>query len=151
MGSPDFARKVFEKVFKEDIDRLRGMTDMWKLRKPPESLDFDKLQEESSSIEASVSCNDQKVWTVAEDLVVFKDRFESLLARRQLTDKHSLGRLSKRLKIKQGAEEGDAKPILHFDKDDVDTLDFVTASANLRAAIFGIEPKSKFDTKRGYS
>lgn len=35
-----------------------------------------------------------------------------------------------------------------FDKDDVDTLDFVTASANLRSIIFAIEPKSKFDIKR---
>lgn len=77
MGSPDFARKVFEKVFKEDIDRLRGMTDMWKLRKPPESLDFDHLQDESSCVDAAVSRNEQKVWSVAEDFAVFKDRFAS--------------------------------------------------------------------------
>ena len=38
--------------------------------------------------------------------------------------------------------------ILTFDKDDVDTLDFVAATANLRAIIFGIEPKSKFDVKQ---
>lgn len=30
----------------------------------------------------------------------------------------------------------------------MDTLDFVTATANLRAAIFHIETKSKFDIKR---
>lgn len=77
MGSPDFARKVFEKVFKEDIDRLRGMSDMWKSRKPPESLDFDHLQDESSSVDAAVSRNEQKVWSVAEDFAVFKDRFAS--------------------------------------------------------------------------
>lgn len=67
----------------------------------------------------------------------------------QLADNHSLDRLSKRLKIRQDTKKSDIKPVLHFDKDDVDTLDFVTASANLRAAIFGIEAKSKFDTKRG--
>lgn len=39
-------------------------------------------------------------------------------------------------------------PVISFDKDDVDTLDFVTSAANLRSAIFGIEPKSKFDVKR---
>lgn len=43
---------------------------------------------------------------------------------------------------------GDAQPLITFDKDDVDTLDFVTASANLRSEIFGIELKSKFDVKR---
>jgi ubiquitin-like 1-activating enzyme E1 B len=59
-----------------------------------------------------------------------------------------LERLSKRLKTLQETSKDSLKPILIFDKDDVDTLDFVTASANLRATIFGIEPKSKFDTKQ---
>ena len=40
------------------------------------------------------------------------------------------------------------QPMLTFDKDDVDTLDFVTAAANLRSQIFGIEQKSKFEVKR---
>lgn len=61
---------------------------------------------------------------------------------------HSLDRLSKRLKTLQDITNDGVKPILVFDKDDVDTLDFVTASANLRATIFSIDPKSKFDTKR---
>lgn len=76
MGSAEFPRKVFEKVFKEDIERLRSMEDMWKTRKPPEALDSDKLEEESSSIETAVSSNDQKVWSLAEDFVVFRDRYE---------------------------------------------------------------------------
>ena len=46
------------------------------------------------------------------------------------------------------AKEGEAPPILSFDKDDVDTLDFVTAAANLRSIVFGIELRSKFDIKR---
>ncbi|KAF7176198.1 hypothetical protein CNMCM7691_001914 [Aspergillus felis] len=133
MGTPEFYQKVFEKVFKEDIERLRGMEDMWKTRTAPQPLDFETLQQESSSIEPIVSVNDQKVWSLAEDFVVFKD---------------SLERLSKRLKTLQETTKDGLKPILIFDKDDVDTLDFVTASANLRATIFGIEPKSKFDTKQ---
>ncbi|KAF9893282.1 E1 ubiquitin-activating protein uba2 [Aspergillus nanangensis] len=133
MGSPEFAKKVFQKVFKEDIDRLRGMEDMWKSREAPKSLDFQKLQEESASVESTISCNDQKVWSLDEDFVVFKD---------------SLDRLSKRLKTLQDTAKDGVNSILVFDKDDVDTLDFVTASANLRATIFAIEPRSKFDTKR---
>lgn len=39
-------------------------------------------------------------------------------------------------------------PIITFDKDDEDTLDFVAASANLRSIIFGIETKSRFDIKQ---
>lgn len=76
MGSSEFARKVFEKVFQEDIVRLRGMEDMWKTRKPPQPLNFDKLEEEVSSIETTISRNDQKVWTTAEDFIVFRDRYE---------------------------------------------------------------------------
>lgn len=41
-----------------------------------------------------------------------------------------------------------AEPIITFDKDDEDTLDFVTASANLRSTVFGIETKSRFDIKQ---
>ena len=39
MGSQDFPRLIFDKVFKEDIERLRSMEDMWKTRKAPEVLD----------------------------------------------------------------------------------------------------------------
>lgn len=74
MGTEEFAQKVFEKVFKEDIDRLCGVEDMWKTRKCPEPLDFQKLQADSSSIERTISSNDQKTWSLEEDFVVFKDR-----------------------------------------------------------------------------
>ncbi|EAU37325.1 conserved hypothetical protein [Aspergillus terreus NIH2624] len=104
MGSPEFAQKVFQKVFKEDIERLRGMEDMWKSRKRPEPLDYQKLEEESSGTETTISCNDQKVWTLSEDFVVFKD---------------SLDRLSKRLKTLQDITNDGVKPILVFDKDDM--------------------------------
>lgn len=44
---------------------------------------------------------------------------------------------------------GDGPPILTFDKDDEDTLDFVASTANLRSIIFDIPTHSKFDIKRG--
>ena len=74
MGSDDFARKVFEKVFKDDINRLRSMEDMWKSRKPPTALDFDEMSKEASGISTSTAQQDQKVWTPAENFVVFCDR-----------------------------------------------------------------------------
>ncbi len=46
------------------------------------------------------------------------------------------------------AEPDSSTPLLHFDKDDEDILDFVAASANLRSHVFGIETRSKFDIKR---
>ena len=75
MGSDDFSRKVFEKVFKDDIDRLRSMEDMWKMRKPPVSLDYDVVSEEANKINESIFQKDQIVWTLAENVAVFSDRY----------------------------------------------------------------------------
>jgi ubiquitin-like 1-activating enzyme E1 B len=62
---------------------------------------------------------------------------------------HSLERLSKRMKeMTDNTKIGTADPTIVFDKDDIDTLDFVTASANLRSIVFGIEMKSRFDIKQ---
>ncbi|KAH7080621.1 ubiquitin-activating enzyme E1 3 [Paraphoma chrysanthemicola] len=134
MGSEDFPRLVFNKVFKEDIERLRSMEDMWKTKRAPEALDYDKLLEESLGCGPAVAQRDQVVWTAAENFAVFVD---------------SLRRLSNRLdETRASAEVGNAAPILAFDKDDVDTLDFVVSSANLRSHIFGIETRSKFDIKQ---
>lgn len=77
MGSGDFAQKVFTKVFKDDIERLRGMEDMWKTRKPPKPLDYNTLQEQAGAIDPTISKNDQKIWTLEEDFVVFKDRSDA--------------------------------------------------------------------------
>ena len=134
MGSQDFPRAVFQMVFKEDIERLLSMEDMWKGKRAPVALDFDTLLEKSKVPAATVMQDDQRVWTIEENFAIFVD---------------SVHRLSKRLETERAETEvGNAAPILSFDKDDVDTLDFVVASANLRAAIFGIEPRSKFDIKR---
>ena len=135
VGSDSFAREVFDKVFKEDIERLRGMEDMWKTRKPPQSLEYDICQQEAATIDTMISASDQQVWRTVENFAVFKD---------------SLQRLSRRLQDEQAVamKEGSPKPLIIFDKDDEDTLDFVTASANLRSAIFGIDTKSKFDVKQ---
>jgi ubiquitin-like 1-activating enzyme E1 B len=136
MGSEDFPRLLFNKVYKEDIERLRSMEDMWKTKRAPEALDYDILLQESLGCGLAVAQQDQVVWNTAENFAVFVD---------------SLRRLSTRLEdLRAKAEVGNSAPILTFDKDDVDTLDFVTASANLRSIIFGIETRSKFDIKREY-
>ncbi|KAI4641548.1 hypothetical protein J4E93_007645 [Alternaria ventricosa] len=134
MGSQDFSRLVFDKVFKEDIERLRSMEDMWKTKRAPEALDYDVLMQESLGVGAGIAQQDQVTWNVAENFAVFVD---------------SIKRLSTRLEeTRANADVGNAAPILSFDKDDVDTLDFVVASANLRSHIFGIEMRSKFDIKQ---
>lgn len=134
MGSGDFPRKVFEKVFTEDIDRLRTMEDMWKSRKPPQPLQFDQVAEAAAEIRHSVSRRVHDTWNLAENFSVFCE---------------SLHRLSARLEAVQAKGAVISAPaVLTFDKDDEDTLDFVASTANLRAIVFGIEPRSKFDIKQ---
>ena len=74
MGTDEFVSRVFNKVFRDDIERLRGMGDMWKARNLPEPIDFDELQKGSSSVDSAIASADQKTWTAEEDFVVFKDR-----------------------------------------------------------------------------
>jgi ubiquitin-like 1-activating enzyme E1 B len=128
---------LFNKVFGTDIVRLRSMEDMWKTRKPPEPLDYKVLMEKAADAIAArdaVLKDDQKVWSLEENLVVFND---------------SLDRLSKRSLELQRAQNGSGQDAtIAFDKDDEDTLDFVAASANIRSALFGIDRKSKFDIKQ---
>ena len=126
----DFAKLIFEKVFKQDIDRLRGIEDMWKSRRPPEPLNHDEIAQTSARINPGVSKEDQITWSVAQNHAVFLD---------------SIGRLVSRCKTMQ---EGNTASVITFDKDDEDTLDFVVAAANLRSSVFGIESKSKFDIKQ---
>jgi len=74
MGSSDFARKIFDKVFTEDITRLRSMEDMWKSRKAPQPLNYDEVVKSAAEIRESVSKRDQGAWTLAENFSVFCER-----------------------------------------------------------------------------
>ncbi|KAH9224509.1 hypothetical protein DL95DRAFT_378124 [Leptodontidium sp. 2 PMI_412] len=137
MGADSFPQLLFDKVYKDDIVRLRSMEEMWKTRRPPEPVDYASTLEKAADAEArkqKILKDGQKVWTLEENVVVFKD---------------SLERLSKRMaEMKSSTGEVTVEPVITFDKDDDDTLDFVTASANLRSIVFGIETKSRFDIKQ---
>ncbi|TWU78847.1 E1 ubiquitin-activating protein uba2 [Metarhizium rileyi] len=136
VGTPSFPQMLFDKVFNSDIERLRSVGDMWKSRRKPESLDYDTVFTQATNAIASKDetlNDDQRVWTLEENLVVFRD---------------SLDRLSKRmLELKGNRDLPGAEPTISFDKDDIDALDFVSSSANIRSTIFGIDCKSRFDIK----
>ncbi|PBP23228.1 hypothetical protein BUE80_DR006040 [Diplocarpon rosae] len=136
MGTESFPQLLFDKVYKDDIARLRSMEEMWQTRRPPEALDYASVLEKAADAEArkhKILREGQKIWTLEENVVVFKD---------------SLERLSKRMADMRSTGEVAAEPVITFDKDDEDTLDFVTAGANLRSIVFGIEAKSRFDIKQ---
>ncbi|OHF02378.1 ThiF family protein [Colletotrichum orchidophilum] len=138
LGTDAFPQLLFDKVFTTDIVRLASMEDMWKSRRKPEALDYKVLSDKSATALASKEAilqGGQQVWTLEENFAVFVD---------------SLDRLSKRmLELKKAHKDASGpEPLITFDKDDEDTLDFVTSSANIRSAIFGIERKSRFDIKQ---
>jgi ubiquitin-like 1-activating enzyme E1 B len=127
IGTSDFAQAVFDKVFYEDIERLRSMSEMWQSRTPPTSLKFDSLKAETDLFKQgqALSLQDQRAWSVEENLAVFC---------------YSLDILSNR------AQSGEQD--MSFDKDDKDTLDFVSAAANLRSHVFGIPTNSEWEIKQ---
>ena len=165
LSEEDGPKQVFDKVFKDDINRLLAMDDMWTVpgRVKPAVLDYDAIMSDefvapplrtaaapapatttngngasSSSAPApaapaatsppaatSAQLKDQKELSVKENLELFMD---------------SCRRLSARMIAHPDI-------VLSFDKDDDDTLDFVLATANLRAIAYGIPRKTRFQVK----
>jgi ubiquitin-like 1-activating enzyme E1 B len=146
VGQEGFAKKVFEKVFDEDVVRLLGMEDMWRSREKPVPLRWGVVDVEGLE---GVAADDQKVWDLKENIAVFRDRYQARVSCDWVwfgfNIDCSLNRLSVRWKAIQ---KPDSVEVLTFDKDDVDTLDFVASTANIRSTIFSIPTKSKFDIKR---
>ncbi|KAJ2882297.1 E1 ubiquitin-activating protein uba2 [Coemansia aciculifera] len=129
MGSPEFARVVFEKVFSSDIARLLSMADMWKHRQPPTQLDYDEL--ESAALDsdfAPMSPGTHSAMSLTDAFALFK---------------YTAARLAQRL----DSDEQGARGSISFDKDDEDALNFVAATASLRSYVFGIDQTSIFETK----
>ncbi|KND02700.1 E1 ubiquitin-activating protein UBA2 [Spizellomyces punctatus DAOM BR117] len=134
IGSDAYGKLVFEKVFTDDIKGLLLMEELWKNRRPPTPLNFEEIagnRKSTKPMRDSVEWNqwDHKVWTLEENAEVFLE---------------SVPELAKRL-LEQ--RRTDPNYSLSFDKDDDDALNFVTATANLRAYIYGLEQKSRFAVK----
>ncbi|XP_054286360.1 SUMO-activating enzyme subunit 2-like [Macrosteles quadrilineatus] len=120
--------KLFTKLFNDDIKYLLSMGNLWKTRLAPTPLDWNNLPDgvQGSSREPENVLRDQRCWSVAECGKVFAD---------------SCKELAQQFKA---LKEGDH---LVWDKDDKAAMDFVAACANIRAHIFGIANKSRFDVK----
>lgn len=138
------SRRVFNKVFKADIERLLSMDSMWRNRTRPVALDYDVARNEapkafdgdgsaanggsSSNSNGSSMLRDQRTLSLSETVAQFSD---------------SLSRLARRA----GALDSSKDESLAFDKDDSDAMDFVTATANLRSRIYHIAPQTRFQVK----
>ncbi|XP_028406695.1 SUMO-activating enzyme subunit 2-like [Dendronephthya gigantea] len=115
--------RLIQKFFIEDIKYLLSMDKLWKERKAPIPLDIENLHENSLPDNEN-GLPDQKIWTIRECVEKFKGCVDQL--------KEELIR------------KGD---FLVWDKDDNASLDFVVSACNIRAHIFDIQQKSRFDVK----
>jgi ubiquitin-like 1-activating enzyme E1 B len=116
-----YAERIFRTVFEADVERLLSMATLWKERTPPVKIELSSLSLPDAAPLAEV---EQRAWTVPECAAVMLSCIERILTDRT-------------------AEVGS----LSFDKDDPDALDFVTAAANLRSAVFHIPLLSRWDVK----
>lgn len=118
---------VFRKLFYDDIQVLLKMEDLWEKRTKPTPLDWDEIVEDKVVTgDNAGGIKDQKMWSLKKCRDVFAE---------------SVTKLKDRLKAK------DYKDDLVWDKDDEAAMDFVVACANIRAHIFEISKKSRFDVK----
>lgn len=131
VGTAAFPQLLFDLVFQTDVKRLLSMEDLWKSRQKPETLDYKTVNSKLPTVDQAFLQNDQVSWSLEENLAVWND---------------SLDRLSKR--VAKMKKDGASQSTITFDKDDQDTLDFVSAAANIRSHIFGIDLKSRFDIKQ---
>ena len=115
---------IFNKLFNSDIIYLLSMDKLWEKRKPPVPLSWEKT--EASADTSDVVPGFQTILSVQENATLFAT---------------SVNSLKQRLK-----GEGDGG-ILVWDKDETDSMNFVSSAANIRAHIFGIEQKSCFEVK----
>lgn len=77
MGTDSFPQLIFDKVYKDDINRLRSMEEMWKSRRAPEPMDYASVIAQAVNHEArkqKIIKEGQKIWTLEENVMVFKDR-----------------------------------------------------------------------------
>ncbi|KAA1477921.1 hypothetical protein DENSPDRAFT_809164 [Dentipellis sp. KUC8613] len=161
----DAAKKAFQKVFYSDILNLLSMEDMWRYRDKPVPLDFDAIESDKFVIRgvpasqakivangAPAAPNGAANGAKAANGSAKPVNGSAESGTKGLKDQRALSlrdswemfvkstdRLSARLRA--------GEETISFDKDDDDTLDFVTAAANLRSAAYGIQGKSRWEVK----
>lgn len=126
------SEKLFTKLFHDDIKYLLSMDNLWKKRRPPIPLSWKELPDGVPGCSKEVNepgLKDQQRWSISKCGAVFAE---------------SVKNLSSNLK---NLQEKSPNNHLVWDKDDQSSMDFVAACANIRAYIFGIPQKTRFDIK----
>ncbi|KAI1718604.1 thiF family domain-containing protein [Ditylenchus destructor] len=116
---------LFNKLFHDDVNYLLKMADLWKERRKPEPLEFDKVTDGGLGTSKELPAN--VCWSLNKWACVYEDSIQ------ELYEKYH--------------EASKSNGILTWDKDDDASMNFVAACANIRAHIFGIAQKALFDVK----
>ncbi|KAJ9093110.1 hypothetical protein QFC20_007218 [Naganishia adeliensis] len=153
MSEEDGAKRVFEKVFSDDIKRLLSMEDMWKVqgRVKPVPLEYESIMYGDfvtppvRKAQTNGKQNDKQNGNKAPADVA---RTTGLKDQRELSVKDNLELFIDSCKRLSARAIAHPEIPLSFDKDDDDTLDFVLATANLRAIAYGIPTKTRFEVKQ---
>lgn len=123
------AETLFNKFFFDDVQYLLSMSNLWKTRKAPAPIKWNSVlvkDRQDSTGKKELSKQYHKIWSLAECGAVFDDCLKQL---------------------KQSFEKLGDNEALVWDKDDQPAMDFVAACANIRAYIFDIGRKSRFEVK----
>lgn len=114
--------KLFNKFFFDDIKYLLSMGNLWKQRVPPVPLSWSESASHEGDISTENTREDMQIWSLSKCAKVFSSCIDFL-------------------------KEEAKKTFLVWDKDYKPALDFVSACSNIRAYIFSITQKSRFDIK----
>lgn len=132
--------KIFNKLFNDDIKYLLSMSKLWEKRTPPKPIDWNESFQNTTPLEQS-DTNEATTNGTSK-----KDKLES----HKILSLYDYSKMfsDSVLALKRRLEEStDSNPILVWDKDDEDAMNFVTAASNLRCFIFSIILKTKFEVK----
>lgn len=119
-----FAKRLCERVYIDDIEEQRSMTDLWRARSPPTTYDVFAAAERSPVNLKDVDLLDQTAWDAETSAAILVATLKHVTETRST----EVGSLS-------------------FDKDDRDSMLFVAAATNLRANAYGVPLQSPFTIK----
>ena len=120
---------IFKKLFYTDIEYLLSMDKLWRSRKPPVPVSWTDDDVDLSTNFDDVATVQQKL-SLTENMALFYQSVEQLGKR-----------------VMSSTDGGIGGEVLYWDKDDQAAMDFASSAGNIRAHIFGIDGKTRWDIK----
>ncbi|KAJ9477724.1 Ubiquitin-activating enzyme E1-like [Pseudozyma hubeiensis] len=149
--------RIFNKVYKNDIERLLGMEEMWAHRpvKPVPLVFQDAVNGISAAgsdiaqpEDAAATSSDAAPAADAATTSQPPQNASTLKDQRTLSLQDNVELFLSSTSALAVRAAADLSSPLSFDKDDDDALDFVTCTSNLRSIVYHIDRKTRFQVKQ---